>query len=80
MLEKFNRSFKYRTRGVTTGLHEAEGYLQIPDTEKAITKKGIMVRGPTLWNQLPRKLRIFGGSLQSFKNELKKWIKKTVEP
>ena len=80
MFEKFNRKFNYRTRRVTGGLHETEGLLQIPESNKAITKKGIMVRGPTMWNQLPRKLRIFKGSLQSFKKELTKWVKSTVEP
>ena len=80
MFEKFNRKFNYRTRGVPGGLHEAEGLLQIPESDKAIAKKGIMVRGPTMWNQLPRELRIFKGSLHNFKKELRNWVKSTVEP
>ena len=80
MFEKFHRKFNYRTRGVTSGLNDTEGYLQIPETKKAISKKGIMVRGPTMWNQLPIELRTFKGNLQSFKKELKIWIKNTVEP
>ena len=80
MFENFNRKFNYRTRGVTGGLHEAEGLLQIPESDKAIAKKGIMVRGPTMWNQLPRELRIFRGSLHNFKKELRNWVKGTVEP
>ena len=38
-----------------------------------------MVRGPTLWNGMPRNLRVFTGSLFKFKKELKKWIKMNVE-
>ena len=57
-----------------------DGYLQIPETKKALAKKGMMVRGPTLWNSMPRNLRVFTGSLFKFKKELKKWIKDNIEP
>ena len=77
---KFNREFNYRTRGVAAGTYAVDGYLQIPDTKKALAKKGMMVRGPTLWNSMPRNLRVFTGSLFKFKKELKKWIKDNIEP
>ena len=79
MFEKLHREFNHRTRAATTGVHETEGFLQVPVTLKAISRKGIMVRGPTMWNQLPIKLRTFKGSLQSFKKELRTWIKNTEE-
>ena len=80
LVTKFNRGAHYRTRGVSTGEYLAEGYLQIPDTKTALAKKGMMVRGPTLWNAMPRDLRMFTGSQISFKKDLKKWIRENVEP
>ena len=80
MVSKFNRGFNYQTRGVAAGTYVADGYLKIPETKKALAKKGMMVRGPTMWNAMPRSLRIFTGSIFSFKKELKKWIKINVEP
>ena len=80
MIENFHREFNYRTRSAAAGENETEGRMQIPVTQKTTTKKGMMVRGPTEWNKLPRKLRVFAGSLASFKKELKKWIKKNKEP
>ena len=77
---KFNREFNYRTRGVAAGTYAVDGYLQIPETKKALAKKGMMVRGRTLWNSMPRNLTVFTGSLFNFKKELKKWIKVNIEP
>ena len=77
---KINRGFNYRTRRVAAGTYAADGFLQIPETKKALAKKGMMVRGPTLWNAMPRELRVFTGGLAKFKKELKKWIKINVEP
>ena len=68
---KINRGFNYRTRGVAAGTYTADGFLQIPETKKALAKKGMMVRGPTLWNAMPRELRVFTGGLAKFKKELK---------
>ena len=80
MVKKFNRGFNYRTRGVEAGTYTADGYLQVPGTETALAKKGMMVRGPTLWNTMPKSLRAFHGSQLSFKKDLKKWIKANVDP
>ena len=77
---KFNRRFNYRTRGVAAGTYAADGYLQIPDMKTALGKKGMMVRGPTMWNAMPRNLRVFTGNLLGFKKDLKKWIKINVDP
>jgi hypothetical protein len=80
MAMKFNRGSNYRTMGVAAGTYIADGFLQIPETKKALAKKGMMVRGPTLWIAMPRNLRVFTGSLAKSKKELKKWIKMNVEP
>ena len=80
IVKKFNRGANYRTRGVAAGTYTADGYLQIPDTNTALAKKGMMVRCPTVWNTMPRSLRVFDGSQISFKKDIKKWIKETVDP
>ena len=80
IFNNINRKPNYRTRSVAAGVSEAEGYIHIPCTQKATTKKGIMMRGPTVWNTLPMELRTHQGSLQMFKKELKLWIKNNLEP
>ena len=80
MEKKFNREYKYCTRGAATGVYKSEGYLVIPEMKTALGNKGIMVRGPKLWNLMPQNLRIFTGNITSFKRELKKWIRSNVDP
>ena len=80
IFSNINRKPNYRTRSVAAGVPDAEGYFQIPSTQKASTKKGIMTRGPTLWNTLPMELRTYQGSLQIFKKKLRTWIKNNLEP
>ena len=76
---KLNREPKYRTRGVTGGGFKREGYLVVPQMNTALGNKWFMVRGTLLWNSITKNLRLFDGSLQTFKTKLKKWIMEHIE-
>ena len=54
--------------------------LFIPEMKTSLGSKGMMTRGPMMWNSLPAELKGMSGSLGSFKNALKTWIKNNVEP
>ena len=77
---KFNRDFSYQTRRVAGGKNKTEGYLYVPEMETALGKKGLMVRGPSMWNNMTEELRTFSGNIVRFKKDLKKWIRENVEP
>ena len=47
--------------------------------ETALGKKGLMVRGPSMWNNMTEELRTFSGNIVRFKKDLKKWIRENVE-
>ena len=69
---KFNREFKYQTRIVADGTNRTEGYLCVPEMETALGRKGMMVRGPSMWNTMTEKLKTFNGNISSFKKDIKK--------
>ena len=52
-----------------------EGYLRILEMNTALGNSGMMVKGPTMWNSMPREFRLFSGSIASFKKDLKIWIR-----
>ena len=73
--KKFNREYTYQTRGVVAGVSVMEGYLRVPEMNTALGNSGMMVKGPTMWNSMPREFRLFSGSIASFKKDLKIWIR-----
>ena len=48
--------------------------LFVPRTNTDTGKRAMVVRGPTIWNELPLDIREMGGSLNTFKHALKKYF------
>ena len=73
---KLNKSYM-RTRSCNT----SETFnLLIPEMQTGLGGKGLMARGPMMWNSLPVEIKGMIGSLEKFKKALKLWIKNNVEP
>ena len=56
----------------------AQGNLLVPVVEKSFSSKSFMVRSAVIWNQIPAEIRSCK-SLETFKRNLKQWIKANVE-
>ena len=69
----FNPEYEFRTRKV------AAGNLRVPDSNTALAQKSFRVRGITIWNSLPTRLKMYTGKLIGFKKELKSWVKSNVD-
>ena len=71
--EMFSSDYAHQTRVVTAG------NLRVPEMETSLAKRGIRVRGATMWNSLPTVLKGYTGKLLGFKKELKAWVRKNIE-
>ena len=56
----------------------AQGNLLVPVVDNSVSSKSFMVRSAVTWNQIPADIRICK-SLETFKKNLKQWIKANVE-
>ena len=56
----------------------AQGNLLVPVVERSSSSKSFMVRSAVTWNQIPAEIRSCK-SLETFKRNLKQWIKANVE-
>ena len=74
--QKLNKGY-IRTRSCDT---PTPVNLLIPDMKTGLGSKGMMTRGPMMWNSLPAHLKGMTGNLLKFKKTLKAWILENVEP
>ena len=54
------------------------GNIIVENSKLGLFKKSFVPRGSTLWNKLPKDLKIIQ-KVARFKNELRKWIDENVE-
>ena len=71
--EMFNPEYGRQTRNIT------EGNIRIQEPKTSLGKKAIRFRGASMWNTLPANLKMFTGEVQSFKKQLKRWIRENIE-
>ena len=71
--EMLNPEYERQTRRII------EGNIRIPEPKTSLGKKAIRFRGAKMWNTLPANLKIVTGEVQSYKKQLKIWVRENVE-
>ena len=56
-----------------------EGNIRIQEPKTSLGMKAIRFRGVSMWNTLPVNLKTVRGEVQSYKRQLKKWVRENVE-
>ena len=68
-----NPEYEQRTRCVI------EGNIKSQEPKTSLGKKALRFRGASMWNTLPANLKIVTGEVQSYKKQLKIWVRENVD-
>ena len=71
--EMLNPEYERQTRRII------EGNIRIQEPKTSLGKKAIRFRGAKMWNTLPAHLKTVTGEVQSYKKQLKIWVRENVE-
>ena len=71
--EMLNPEYEQRTRCVI------EGNIKSQEPKTSLGKKALRFRGASMWNTLPTNLKIVTGEVQSYKKQLKIWVRENVD-